>query len=31
MIKPIAKDLYYNRKVEYVNLMAQKEKKDREY
>jgi len=31
MLKPIAKDLYYNRKVEYVNLISQKLKKDKEY
>ena len=28
ILKPIAKDLYYKRKVEYVNLLEQKKKKD---
>ena len=28
MLKPIAKDLYFNRKVEYVNLVEEKNKKD---
>ena len=27
LIKPIAKDLYFNRKVEYVNLVEEKDKK----
>ena len=30
ILKPIAKDLFYNRKVEYVNLLAQKQKQDEE-
>ena len=27
ILKPIANDLYYNRKIEYVNLLEQKQKK----